>query len=55
MIKYDGSVMVISSYLRRIISDLLNEENYSGEKVEVEPPTRKYSKKYMKYVKYNRH
>lgn len=55
MVKYDGSVMVISSSLRRIISDLLNEENYSGEKIEVEPPTRKYSKKYIKYVKYNKH
>lgn len=55
MVKYDGSVMVISSSLRKIISDLLNEENYSGEKIEVEPPTRKYYKKHMKCVKYNKH
>lgn len=55
MIKYDGNVMVISSSLRKIISDLLNEENYSGEKIEVEPPTKKYYKKHTKYVKYNKH
>ena len=55
MVKYDGSLMVIPTSLRKIISDLLNEENYSGEKIEFEPPTRTYSKKYMKYVKYNKH
>ncbi len=54
MIKYDGSVIVISTSLRKIISDLLNEENYSEEKIEVEPPIRKYYKKHMKY-KYNKH
>ena len=52
MVKYDGSIMVIPTSLRKIISDLLNEENYSGEKIEVEPPTKRYSKK---YVKYNKH
>lgn len=52
MIKYDGSVIVISTSLRKIISDLLNEENYSEEKIEVELPTRKYSNKYVKYYKH---
>lgn len=52
MFKYDGSVIIISSSLRKIISDLLNEENYSGEKIEVEPPTKKY---YNKTKKYNEH
>ena len=55
MIKYNGSVLVISNFLRKTIFDLLNEENYSGEKIEVEPPTRKYYKNHTKYVKYNKH
>lgn len=46
--KYDGKIVVPSNTLRRIISDLLNENNYSGEEIEVEPPTRRYFKKRKK-------
>lgn len=43
MFKYDGKFIVLSGDLRKIVSDLLNEENYSGEEIEVEPPTRRYN------------
>ena len=55
MFKYDGYIVILSNSLRKIVSDLLNEENYSGEKVEVEPPISRYSKYYKKYTKYIKH
>ncbi len=46
MFKYDDYVIVISNSLRKIILDLLNEKNYSGEEIEIEPPTRRYFRKH---------
>ncbi len=42
MFKYDADVIVLPSYLRKIVFDLLNEKNFSGEDIEIEPPDRRY-------------
>lgn len=43
--KYYADVIVLPKNLRRIVFDLLNEENFSGEDIEIEPPDRRYYKK----------
>ncbi len=48
MFKYDDHI-VLSNSLRKIIFDLLNEENYSGEDIEIEFPTRRYFRKRNKH------
>lgn len=45
MFKYDADVIVLPSYLRKIVFDLLNEYNFSDEDTEIEAPDRRYYRK----------
>lgn len=49
-VKFDDKKIVFSNELRKIIQDLVNEENFTGEDIRPELPMKKFSFRKYKYL-----